>query len=213
MKKSLARYFPVLLGVLLVVVLVGVGVYFVLSLEDLPQQKKVVQQITVIKPPPPPEEEPPPPEEVEEEIEDEIEEDIPDEPEPVPDAGADEPAGEELGLDADGSAGGDSFGLKAKKGGRGFLGGGSAYGHYIKGEINKRIVQEEALKYLHYVAVISITVDDDGSFKSIRIDMDEGSDKTADVLRDFLRKMAKVSKPRPLEEKSLAFKFRISSTL
>lgn len=213
MKTAFAKLMPLIIGLLLVILIIGAGVYFVMSLESLPEQKKVVQQITVIKPPPPPEEPPPPPEEVEEEIEEPVEEDVPDEPEPVPDAGADEPAGEELGLDADGSAGGDSFGLKAKKGGRGFLGGGNAYGHYIKGEINKRIVQEDSLRYLDYVAVITIEVNEDGSFKRVSVDIQEGSDSAGAALEEFLMAMARVNKSKPLEEKETRFKFRISSTI
>ncbi|HAZ42809.1 MAG TPA: TonB-dependent receptor, partial [Methylococcaceae bacterium] len=41
-----------------------------------------------------------------------------------PEQAEEPPPGENLGVDADGAAGGDSFGLVGKKGGSGFLGGG-----------------------------------------------------------------------------------------
>jgi len=175
MNKSILRYSPVIVGVLLVALIIGLGVYFILGLKDAPKQKKVVQQITVIKPPPPPKEPPPPPEQEEEEIEEKMEEEIADEPEPTPDQGPDEPAGEELGLDAEGTVGGDSFGLRAKKGGRGLLaGGGGGYGGYVKAEINKALLRDDALKYLDYVAVVTLSMARDGSFRKVAIAMRDG---------------------------------------
>src|SRR5271170_3005445 len=70
---------------------------------------RMVQNIMVIRPPPPPPEDtppPPPPEKVDEQIPQ-------NEPDPTPD-NTPAPAAD-LGLDADGSAAGDSFGLAARK--------------------------------------------------------------------------------------------------
>ncbi|MEA2084745.1 MAG: TonB C-terminal domain-containing protein [Thermodesulfobacteriota bacterium] len=91
----------------------------ILLAEDSGKRERQIQMITLVKPPPPPEieEEPPEPEEQEEKIEE------PEPEAPAEDEAPDEPPpGEQLGLDADGSAGLDGFGLKAKKGGRALIG-------------------------------------------------------------------------------------------
>lgn len=212
MKKALARYAPVIIGVVVLALLMSAGIYFVANLKSDAAQKKVVQQITVIKPPPI-KEEPPPQEEIEEEVEEQIKDEPLDEPEPVPDQGADEPVGEELGLDAEGTAGGDSFGLKAKKGGRGFLGGGSAYGNYLKTEINKAITQSEALKYLDYVAVVSIELAPSGRFEKIKVELEDGDDSTRKKLLAFFESMGGVNRSVPLEEKESVFRMKIRSVI
>ena len=210
-QSILVRYAPLIIGVLLVFLLLGTGLYFVLGIKSAPEQKKVVQQITVIKPPPPPPE-PPPPEEIEEEIEEKLEEEVPEDPEPLPDPGADEPAGEELGLDADASAGGDSFGLKARKGGRGLLAGGG-FAAYLKAEVNNSLIQDETLKYLDYIAVITLYLAENGAFERIVIDMKKGSDKTRMALERFFDEMGGVARSVPIEEQGKPLKMRISSVI
>src|SRR5512134_2417325 len=87
-------------------------------LSDKPAPAKmVVQEVKILRapPPPPPEEPPPPPPE---------EVDVP-EPEPQPEpTPSDEPPPGELGLDAEGAAGSDGFGLAARPGGRDLVGSG-----------------------------------------------------------------------------------------
>ena len=84
----------------------------------------------------PPETEPPPPPPPEEKV------DLA-EPEPEPQPSNDPPPGEQLGLDAEGAAGADGFGLAARPGGRDLLAsGGSAYAWYaglLKSEILDRL--------------------------------------------------------------------------
>lgn len=124
-KTRVVRWVPrvaVSLAILAAVCLV----YFVKQWlgEDNAPTKKMVQQITLLTPPPPPPppptvEEPPPPQ-----VEEKIETPKPEpEPEPMPEQ-TDTPAGEQLGLDAEGGAGGDAFGLVGNSGGRALLGGG-----------------------------------------------------------------------------------------
>src|SRR5262245_757872 len=85
---------------------------------EAPAPKKLVQEIKVIRPPPPEELPPPPPPPPEEEV------DL-NEPEPQPDpVASNEPPPGNLGLDAEGSAGSDGFGLMGRKGGRDLLGSG-----------------------------------------------------------------------------------------
>src|SRR5690242_976193 len=97
-------------------------------------KQKVVQEIRLVRPPPPPPDEPPPPPPPPEE-----KVDIPDPSKPDPTPSNDAPPAEQLGLDAEGTAGGDAFGLAARKGGRELVGtGGSAvawYGGLLKNQI------------------------------------------------------------------------------
>lgn len=138
-------------GVVLLFVLVGVWLIKTVLFSDTPRNRRQIHLVTMLKPPPPPpppEEEPPPPEPEEEIIEPEPEQlaETPDE------NAADTPAGENLGVDAEGTAGGDSFGLVGKKGGRSLIGGGLGessllrkYGWYtrmIQEEIRKAIKQK-----------------------------------------------------------------------
>ena len=176
--------------------------------EDV-QQKKVVQQITVIAPPPPPP--PPPPKEIEEpEIEEEVIEEQPDEP--MPDDAPDESMGEELGIDAEGVAGADGFGLVGKKGGSGILGGGG-YSSFVKTEVNKAIIRDAELRRLAYRAEITLWVADDGSFSRFEVELLEGSSAAKLVLERLLAELGGLSRPKPFEEQDNWFTFRITSVM
>ena len=195
----------------MLLLIIAAGVYFISSLENPAQKKKVVQQVTVVKPPPPPPE-PPPEEEIEEEVEEQIEEEIPDDPEPLPDQPSDQPPGENLGLDAEGVAGGDSFGLAARKGGRGLLSGGG-YGAYLKNQLNKAVLNDEELKYLDYVAIVSIRLGADGGFETVDVELEEGSDRARERLQYLFANMGGLDRAVPFEERDKTFRLRISSVL
>ncbi|MBI5041244.1 MAG: hypothetical protein HZB57_08620 [Gammaproteobacteria bacterium] len=142
---SLKRHLPKIIGTLVVL---GVGVFMVFVVRDFldtpaTAPKKGPQQITLLTPPPPPPpvERPPEPE-VQEEVKVE-------EPEPVddlPEEAADEPPpGADLGVDAEGGAGGDGFGLIGRKGGRGLLAGAGdpfvAYAMRVQKNIEDRLYE------------------------------------------------------------------------
>ncbi|MGH1471300.1 MAG: hypothetical protein ACRBCS_08910 [Cellvibrionaceae bacterium] len=194
--------------------IVIVGLYYLVTYlmnsfsSDEVTQKKIIQQITVLTPPPPPP--PPPPEEINEpEVEEEsIEEEIEDAP---PEEGPEESISEDLGLDTDGTAGSDSFGLIAKKGGKGLVGGG--YGSVIKAEINKAMLQDKEIRSLDYKAKITLWVEDDGTFSRYEILMIEGSKDTKTKLEKFFSRLGRVGKPKPFEETSSWFTFKINSVL
>lgn len=125
-KTRIVRWIPGAVIALALLLAVGL-VYYVKQWlgEDTAKTKKLVQQITLIKPPPPPPpppkvEEPPPPQ-VEEKVElpkpEPVPEDMPDQPDEMPPS-------DQLGLDAEGGAGGDAFGLMGNRGGHALLGGG-----------------------------------------------------------------------------------------
>lgn len=140
-----------------------------------PQTKKVVQEIHVIRPPPPPPDVPPPPPPPPEEKVDVHEP----EPEPDPTPSNDPPPSEQLGLDAEGSAGGDAFGLAAHKGGRDLLAtGGSAYawyGNQLSSKIREKLESELRSKGGSYDATIRVWQREDGSIERVRVVKSSGS--------------------------------------
>jgi len=139
-----------------------------------PQTKKVVQEIHVIRPPPPPPDLPPPPPPPEEKVD--VHEP---EPEPDPTPSNEPPPSEQLGLDAEGSAGGDAFGLAARKGGRDLLAtGGSAYawyGNQLSNKIREKLESELRTKGGSYDATIRIWQREDGSIERVRVVRSSGS--------------------------------------
>jgi len=177
--------------------------------KDAPVPKKMIQQVTIVTPPPPPP--PPPPEQVKQpELK---EEEIPREEvtETPPEPGPDQSSSPDLGVDAEGGAGGDGFGLVGKKGGRGLLGGGG-YEQVVRQEINEIILESERLKHMAYVATITLRIGDDGQFEQIQIELASGDREVADLLKKLLEEKRRLSRPRPLEAASLV-KLRVKSVL
>ena len=198
-KKTIwLRRLPIILGVLLTL-LIGIGVYVIQSKFEKPvQTKKQIQQITMIQPPPPPP--PPPPEQKPPEPEPE-EEKIPEpepeqEPEPAPEE-SQEPAGEELGVDAEGGAGSDGFGLVGKKGGRSLLGGsgGSAilwYGGQVKRQLGDELqplLSDTKARSANYSVVINVWIGADGRVSKAELASSSGITDVDHSIRDALPKL------------------------
>ena len=208
-RTKIAKQLPAILTVLAIVLAVALA-FFMKSIffKDDIQQKKMVQQITVLTPPPPP---PPPPEveQQQEEIEEEVIEEQPDES--MPDEGMDEAPGEELGLDSDGSAGSDGFGLVAKKGGRGLLGGG--YHTTVQAEIQKILMGDDELKYMEYEAIVKVYISDDGSFERFSIEIIGGDEKAERELERLFSSIQGIGKPRPIEDENNWYTMRFTSSI
>lgn len=163
--------------------LLAVGALLLMNFIGGPVEKKPgLQQIALIKQPPPPPPKPPPEKPPEPpKVKDEVKIDQPkDEPKPDEPKAADEkPASDKpLGVDADGSAGSDGFGLAANRGGRDFLStGGGAGGAYYSGLFqrqffeamsrNRKLLKEE------FRVVVKVWLGDDGKVK--RADFITGS--------------------------------------
>lgn len=160
---SLKRHAPKIVGTL-VVALVGVVMVYVVQdfLATPAGPPKRAQQITLLTPPPPPppQEKPPEPEVKEEaKLEEPPVEDLPEEASDEPPPGAD------LGVDADGGAGGDGFGLIGRKGGRGLLDGGGPFSYYasqLQRQIEDSLLAEEGVRKKAYSIVARIWLRPDG---------------------------------------------------
>lgn len=193
-----------ILFILAVVIISGLIIWFVGGMlsEPIEPPKKTVQEIKVIRPPPPPpevEEEPPPEPEVEEEV------DIPEpEPEALPDVPDMEPPPGDLGLDADGVAGGDAFGLAARKGGRSLLSSGSGsrfawYGNIVKTEINESLNEEEKLRSKAYRVQCHIWLDRSGNIKNFKLINSTGDNELDSIIKNVLNSFSGISEKPPLE--------------
>jgi len=202
-KKKLLRYLPVALGVALTL-LIAVAVFFLKDLfEKPPQTKKTVQQITVIQPPPPP----PPPEQKppEPEIKEEKIQEPKPEPEPEPETPEEAPPSEDLGVDADGTAGSDGFGLVGKKGGRGLIGGGGGnaiiwYGQQVQKEVSASLQQrlDGDVRRKKFSALASIWIGDDGTINRAELAGSSGDAEVDAALRQALGNLrSKLNQPPP----------------
>jgi protein TonB len=183
-----------------VVVITAILGYLVFDAIGTPVKasQKVVQQVNIIRPPPAPEPEPPPPEIEKEELP---------EPEPEQEASADEPpAGELLGLDADGVAGGDAFGLAALKGGRDLLNAGDDaqyqwYARVLTQEINEQVFDQLSgirdLRRSRYSLLVRIWLARDGRVERFKLASSTGDNDLDRNLVAALESLNRVSEAPP----------------
>jgi len=193
--EKFTRYLPFLLGALLIALLIYFSITLLKSPVDESPRKKVVQQITIITPPPPPP--PPPPEQVPEVQEPEEEEVAEEMDEAMPDEEIGEDIGNDLGLDTEGSAGGDGFGLMARKGGRGLFGGG--YGALVVQEINSMLVNDDRLRGKEYMVLLKLWISQVGDIERYEIDRKKADAEVVAMLESAIKKMGAVSSGPPLE--------------
>jgi protein TonB len=196
------RHLPVI-AFAIVASLLGVGaVSYIRGLVSggPPPSKKVVQEIHVIRPPPPPPDEPPPPPPPPEE-----KVDVPDpqnKPDPTP--SNEPPPSEHLGLDAEGGAGGDAFGLVGNKGGRDLVGGGggNAYAWYaglLKSEILDTLETESGVRSGGYSVIVRIWVRPDGSIDHVRISQSSGDRQRDQRIEAALSRITRLSQAPPAD--------------
>jgi len=162
-----------------------------------PQPKKVVQEIHVVRPPPPPPDVPPPPPPPPEE-----KVDVPDpqqNPDPTP--SNEPPPGEQLGLDAEGTAGGDAFGLLGNKGGRELVGGGgdafSWYAGLLKNEIADQLGNDKRARSGQYSVVVRAWVRTDGTVERVHLMQSTGNTERDRAIEAALSKITRLSQAPP----------------
>lgn len=201
-KKNLRVYIPRIIGGLIASLLIFYVVKVIVGFIDQKPTKseKKIQPITLLKPPPPP----PPPPKVEKPPEPEIKEKIEtpqEEPEPMPESPPDEAPARDLGLDAEGAAGSDGFGLAARKGGNGlFGGGGNPYGWYgglIKNGLLNLLSSHEDLRRKGYTAIVKVWLKADGSVERVELTKGSNDAEIDELLSRLLNKFDKVSEPPP----------------
>jgi protein TonB len=157
----------------------------------------VPQVVKIIRPPP--DVPPPPPPPPEEKVEEPLPQDTP-EPEPTDEA----PPGAELGLDADGVAGGDAFGLAARRGGADIIGGGggAAFAWYtglIKDGILDALSEDERVRKGNYKLTVRVWLAPDGRVERIALVDSTGNAQLDAAVEQALGRMNRVREAPPLE--------------
>jgi TonB family protein len=204
--------------IVLVVVFLG-GAAFTVTMVlsgDGPRKRDNVATVTLLKPPPVQvKEKLPEPEPVKEMKKEEM---VDPAPGPQNEAQNNEndntPAGENLGVDADGKAGGDSFGLVGKKGGRSILsgesGGGmgrlsllSKFGWYtqiVETEIRKKVMkhmdENGGIPRGKLQAIVQVSVNSAGSIVKYKIIGSSGNHKMDEAVKQSIGDI-KISEPPP----------------
>ena len=181
---------PLVGGLLLVLLLICGGVWFIHGIVTSRDVKPphVVENVTLIRPPPPPAEK--------------VEEPLPqDEPPPSPDnSPAPTP---QLGLDAEGTAGGDSFGLAARLGGSEITGtGGAVFAWYtgkLKSEVSDRLSSDSKLRGRKYTVGVRIWIEADGRIKDVRVVNGTGNNEIDSAIAADLVALGRLSESPPLE--------------
>jgi protein TonB len=157
----------------------------------------VVQDIQIIRPPPPPPDLPPPPPPPPEEKVDIHEP----EQKPDPTPSNEPPPSEQLGLDAQGVAGGDAFGLAGRPGGRGILGtGGSAFAWYaglLKDQVLSQLTDDGKLRSGAYSVVVKVWVRNDGSIERIQLAQSTGDKERDREIESALGRLNRISQAPP----------------
>jgi periplasmic protein TonB len=191
---------PLLGGVVIVALVVGGLIWLILDMQKEPdkQQRQTAQTIKLIRPPPPPPEPPPPPPPPEEKIEEPLEQETPEEAPPDEAAPA-----EQLGLDAEGVAGADGFGLAARKGGRDLLGtGGAAFAWYtssLKDRIQEILSEDERIRRSKYQVTVSVWVRNDGSIEQVKLRSTSGDRGLDQAIEEKVMRMYRSQEAPPLE--------------
>ncbi|MFA5983136.1 MAG: TonB C-terminal domain-containing protein [Methylococcaceae bacterium] len=208
-KKHFRVFVPkIIIGILLAVAIGYVIKVIVTLINEKPSKaEKKIQPIMLMKPPPPP---PPPPKTEpppEPEVKQKIEEPTPEpeskpEPEPLPDV-PDEPAGD-TGLDAEGTAGSDPYGLQGKPGGKGLFGGGGGaspqarYAASVGRSLSEFLSEYDEIKHKSYYAVVNIWLNPDGSVARFELTRGSNDPDLDKLLNKLLAKFKKTDEPPPV---------------
>ncbi|MHC1729280.1 MAG: TonB family protein [Syntrophobacteraceae bacterium] len=227
-KKSSPKAVWFISGFVVVGLLGGIGFLVNLMMsEDGPKRKNQVSTVNLLKPPPPPvvKEKPPEPEpeikkkqEVKEIVDAGPEKSRPDEPK-----SDDKPPGKQLGVDSEGTAGSDSFGLVGNKGGSALIGGGGGgsslfqkYGWYnqmlqdeLHRRVRKKLDENGGIPKTKLQTIVQITLDSRGKIKHYQIISSSGDRKMDSAVEEALR-VTTISQPPP-EGMPKGMKIRISS--
>lgn len=188
-----------------------------LAKEAAMPRKRIVQQISLVQPPPPKPlpEKPPEPEKPKQEIKEEVK---------VPERAPKQegpPPGEQLGLDAQGAAGGDNFGLVGRPGGRDIttLGGGGLGGDrnawfsgVLQREIREALMRNPRLRGADWGVVVRLWLSPEGAVTRAVLAGSTGNPDTDALLRAQLAEMPPL-RERPPADLAQPVRLRIASKL
>jgi protein TonB len=159
--------------------------------------ERQIQTVQIIRPPPPPPPDqppPPPPEKTEQPL-------PKDQPEPTPDQPQQAPE-QPLGIDAEGSAGGDSFGLAARSGGSDLVGGtGTApfarYTMRITDAIRERLSSLPCARNAKGSLSFHLVFEASGKIREVQLASTTGNEKVDACIDTGLTSMPPIGDPLP----------------
>jgi protein TonB len=177
-KRTVRRNVSRLAGAVFAILAIVGFIWFVRTMMGAQTGKKTrtVEVVQIIRPPPPPPEQPPPPPPPEK-----APEPLPkDVPEPQPEQQPDQAPQQPLGIDAEGSAGGDAFGLAARAGGSDLIGGnGTApyawYTNRMRDVIKDKLAESPCAKSAKGSLSTRVVVGADGHVKQIKMTSTSGN--------------------------------------
>jgi TonB family protein len=207
------------------VILIAGGVFLLRTLlqDSSKQRQRRIQMVQLVKPPPPPKIKEKPPEPKIEKKKEIIEPEPEKPPEEAPEEAQDEgPQDDQLGLDADGTAGSDGFGLKAKKGGRALIGGGGTlmrrYAWYvqlvqdeIRKEVKRRLEENGGIPDGKLQTLVRIELDREGELLGFRIVGSSGNPAMDEAVQAALKSIRRFREPLPGGMPRAAMKLKIAS--
>jgi periplasmic protein TonB len=171
------------------ILLIAGFVWFVNTMMSLKSSKpqRLVQNVQIIRPPPPPPPDqppPPPPEKTPEPLPKDV-------PDPTPDQQPDQAPDQPLGIDAEGSAGGDSFNLVSRHGGSDLIGGsGTApyawYTNRMRDAIKERLTNAPCTKSAKGSVSTRVLVSADGHVKQIKLTTSTGNPRVDECIDKVL---------------------------
>jgi len=195
---ALRRHAPVLVGAALLLLFSAIVWYLLHDLlaDDGSKSKKTVQQISLIKPPPPP----PPPKVEEKPPEPEIKEEVKID-EPPPENNDDEPPpGQDLGVDADGGAGGDGFGLIGRKGGRDLMSSRFGwYGNLVQSDIYDALMRDEDTRKSSYSVVVKLWLGTGGEVQRVELEGSSGDVRIDESIKRAVSGLSRVAEAPPAD--------------
>ncbi|MCK6454330.1 MAG: TonB family protein [Alphaproteobacteria bacterium] len=212
-KKSKRAWPTYLFAAVVAIALIGAlgyGLMKLFSKSEAPR-RQVVHNIALLKPPPPPPPKPPekPPEPQMKKEEVKVEQPKPDAPKQD-----DAPAGKQLGVDAEGGAGSDGFGLVGNKGGRDLLGGGrmgfAFYTNGLQRFLQDELAKNRKLRGADYRIVVRLWLARDGAVQRVELAGSSGNPDVDAQVRSALGALAAV-KEAPPENMPQPVKLRISN--
>lgn len=170
--------------VIAVIALLGFGLKELLG-SGGKAKKHTVHNISLLKPPPPPP--PPKPQEKPPEPQMKKEEVKLDQPKPDAPNRDDAPEGKQLGIDAEGGAGSDGFGLVGNKGGRDLLAGGKGaftfYTNQLQRHLQDELAKNRKLKRRDYRVMVRIWLSKSGSVQRVDLGGSSGDAEVDEALR------------------------------
>ena len=195
------RHLTRLAGAVFALLLLAGFVWFVRTMMAAKTGKpqRQIQTVQIIRPPPPPPPDqppPPPPEKTQEQL-------PKDKPEPTPKDQEPPPAGP-LGLDAQGSAGDDAFGLAARQGGSDLVGGnGTAafawYTNRLKDAILERLSADGRVGSKKFSLTVRVWLEADGRIKQVKLSSTTGDGALDKLIETDLSSVTGLKESPPLE--------------